>query len=237
MIAHYTKECTCTNNPTNLIITTIFGLFAAVNSAQAITVSNSATFNPVLQVDASSGTTSLNISGLTQAINKVTTTINLTKCDDPISSIGGCIGTGFSFNREIALRLTSPSGTIVNLINSDNDYYQFDTFTGQTPGTTAIFTFDDDALTLIGGDSLISGTYNPVGSLAAFNGENGNGNWTLTYQDTDLADPLSINAFSLSVSDPTPVPWETDALSVIGSTVLFGFGLWAKSKFAKPLQK
>jgi hypothetical protein len=32
---------------------------------------------------------------------------------------------------------------------------------------------------------------------------------------------------------PTPVPWETDALSVIGSTVLFGFGLWAKSKSAK----
>ena len=31
----------------------------------------------------------------------------------------------------------------------------------------------------------------------------------------------------------TPVPWETDALSVIGSTVLFGFGLWAKSKSAK----
>jgi hypothetical protein len=35
----------------------------------------------------------------------------------------------------------------------------------------------------------------------------------------------------------TPVPWETDALPVIGSTVLFGFGLWAKNKFAKPLQK
>jgi hypothetical protein len=76
-----------------------------------------------------------------------------------------------------------------------------------------------------------------VGSLAAFNGENGNGNWTLTYQDTVGADPLSINAFSLSVSDPTPVPWETDALPVIGSSVLFGFGLWARNKFAKPLQK
>jgi hypothetical protein len=35
----------------------------------------------------------------------------------------------------------------------------------------------------------------------------------------------------------TPVPWETDALPVIGSTVLFGFGLWARNKFAKPLQK
>jgi hypothetical protein len=35
----------------------------------------------------------------------------------------------------------------------------------------------------------------------------------------------------------TAVPWETDALPVIGSTVLFGLGLWAKNKFAKPLQK
>ena len=35
----------------------------------------------------------------------------------------------------------------------------------------------------------------------------------------------------------TPVPWETDALPVIGSTVLFGLGLWAKNKFAKTLQK
>ncbi len=33
------------------------------------------------------------------------------------------------------------------------------------------------------------------------------------------------------------VPWETDALSVIGSTILFAGGLWARNKFAKPLQK
>jgi hypothetical protein len=30
-----------------------------------------------------------------------------------------------------------------------------------------------------------------------------------------------------------PVPWETDALPVVASTVLFGLGVWAKSKFAK----
>ena len=30
----------------------------------------------------------------------------------------------------------------------------------------------------------------------------------------------------------TPVPWETDAIPVIGSTVLFGTGIWAKRKFA-----
>jgi hypothetical protein len=36
-----------------------------------------------------------------------------------------------------------------------------------------------------------------------------------------------------TIHNVIPVPWETDALSVIGSTVLFGFGLWAKSKSAK----
>lgn len=45
------------------------------------------------------------------------------------------------------------------------------------------------------------------------------------------------NVSASSLTPATPVPWETDALSVIGSTVLFGFGLWAKQKFAKPLQK
>jgi hypothetical protein len=36
-----------------------------------------------------------------------------------------------------------------------------------------------------------------------------------------------------TVQTATGVPWETDALPVVGATVLFGFGLWAKSKFAK----
>jgi hypothetical protein len=40
-----------------------------------------------------------------------------------------------------------------------------------------------------------------------------------------------------SFAPATAVPWETDALPVVGSTILFGAGLWAKRKFAKPLQK
>ena len=31
----------------------------------------------------------------------------------------------------------------------------------------------------------------------------------------------------------TPVPWETDALPVVGSTVLFGLGIWGKHKLAQ----
>jgi hypothetical protein len=35
----------------------------------------------------------------------------------------------------------------------------------------------------------------------------------------------------------TPVPWETDALSVIGSTILFGCGVWFKRKSANASKK
>ena len=42
---------------------------------------------------------------------------------------------------------------------------------------------------------------------------------------------------SIVSSTLTPVPWETDALSVVGTTILFGFGVWAKRKSAKSLEK
>jgi len=42
---------------------------------------------------------------------------------------------------------------------------------------------------------------------------------------------------SSTLSPATPGPWETDALPVMGSTILFGLGIWAKRKFAKPLEK
>jgi hypothetical protein len=35
----------------------------------------------------------------------------------------------------------------------------------------------------------------------------------------------------------TPVPWETDALPVVGATLFFAGGVWAKRKLAKPLDK
>jgi hypothetical protein len=35
----------------------------------------------------------------------------------------------------------------------------------------------------------------------------------------------------------TAVPWETDALSVVGTTLLFGFGIWRKNKLSQPKLK
>ena len=63
---------------------------------------------------------------------------------------------------------------------------------------------------------------------------------TFTNGLSALTNPNLIGFFDFTQSltfTATAVPWETDALPVIGSTVLFGLGLWAKSKFAKPLQK
>lgn len=66
-----------------------------------------------------------------------------------------------------------------------------------------------------------------------------NTNTGQAYYYPDLGDGTFFdrNANSLTFTSATAVPWETDALSVIGSTIVFGFGLWAKQKFAKPLQK
>ena len=43
--------------------------------------------------------------------------------------------------------------------------------------------------------------------------------------------------FSSGSNEITAVPWETDALSVIGVTTLFGFGVWTKRKRKVDLSK
>jgi len=37
----------------------------------------------------------------------------------------------------------------------------------------------------------------------------------------------------LSGASVEAVPWETDTLSLVGSTVIFGLGLWARNKFTQ----
>lgn len=38
---------------------------------------------------------------------------------------------------------------------------------------------------------------------------------------------------NINVTPAVAVPWETDALPVVGSTVLFGLGIWGKHKLAQ----
>jgi hypothetical protein len=48
-----------------------------------------------------------------------------------------------------------------------------------------------------------------------------------------VASRFDLQTYSASPNYAVAVPWETDSLPVIGSTVLFGLGLWGKSKLAQ----
>lgn len=41
------------------------------------------------------------------------------------------------------------------------------------------------------------------------------------------------SSFTISNFNAVGVPWETDALPVLGTTILFGAGVWAKQKFTR----
>jgi hypothetical protein len=77
--------------------------------------------------------------------------------------------------------------------------------------------------------SLVQGSFPglgaPVGSITSAAGDIGNGTFNAR------------EAINSSGSAITAVPWETDALSVIGATTLFGFGVWTKRKRKVDLSK
>jgi hypothetical protein len=77
--------------------------------------------------------------------------------------------------------------------------------------------------------SLVQGSFPglgaPVGSITSATGDIGNGPFNAR------------QAVNSTPSSVTAVPWETDALSVIGITTLFGFGVWTKRKRKVDLSK
>ena len=117
---------------------------------------------------------------------------------------GGC-----AFNNEIFFRLRSPAGTLVTFVPTS-------TYANTCPrGGRVIVSYDDDALALAN-NIPTAGSFRPPVSLAAFDGQEGVGVWTITIGDSVGADALSF--WSVSVELNTP---EETALSLAGE---FGLG-------------
>ncbi|MCO5190544.1 MAG: proprotein convertase P-domain-containing protein [Anaerolineae bacterium] len=87
-------------------------------------------------------------------------------------------------------------------------------------GDDILATLDDGASSPVenecaGSIPTINGTFSPNNALAAFNGENGNGTWTLTVEDFyTSADAGTLNGWSVEIcvednGSPTPTPTNT----------------------------
>ena len=111
------------------------------------------------------------------------------------------VGLDHTFVSDLQISLTSPEGTtvqVVTFLGGQN---------GQDGNNFCQTVFDDEAVTpfsaALGTAAPFTGSFTPNNALSAFDGEDGNGTWTLTVQDYNGQDTGSIRAFSVLVTtDP-----------------------------------
>ncbi|MBL8186413.1 MAG: S8 family serine peptidase [Acidobacteria bacterium] len=131
--------------------------------------------------------------------------IDGTTCTTAIGST--TVGIDHTFVNDLEIKLTSPGSTTVLAIdNTDGGGNNF----CQTR-------LDDDTAnpsiqTVVTANAPFTGTFKPANALSAFDGQNANGNWTLSAQDFFGADTGNIRAFSLIL---TPVVCQTAPCSVV----------------------
>jgi len=113
-----------------------------------------------------------------------------------ITDVNVTVNITHTWNADLDIYLISPLGSIVEL-SADN---------GGSGNNYNNVTFNDASTnTLPTGNATISGTYHPKGTLADFNGQNSNGNWTLRVIDDENGDGGTINSITINLCY-TPIP-------------------------------
>lgn len=197
---------------------------ALTTTAESAVLTASADYRPggspgggVVLVDGGMETRTLTLSDPGAAILSVTVTANVSSSDSNTTSISsdGTVDSNSSehWPSELFLWLTSPQGTMVELI-SPNVY-------GRAVGFSELVTLNfDDGGAVQSGDFINPGTFAPtIGSLADFASEDPTGNWTITVGDTQFNDPKSLNAWALTVTT-VPEPGSSTSLVALLLTVL-----------------
>ena len=140
--------------------------------------------------------------GLAPHVTDIDFRIDGTACSTTAGST--TVGIAHTFVNDLELRLTSPGGTTVKVIDntdgSGNNFCQV--------------LLDDDAASSIQSavtaNAPFTGTWMPANPLSAFDGQNPNGSWTLAAQDFFSGDTGSIRAFSVII--------DTKGAPTIGTT-------------------
>ncbi len=137
----------------------------------------------------------LNVSGATGAIANLVFSIDGTACSTDADS--ATVGLAHTWTGDIVLKLTSPSGTTVTLINRAGG--------GLNDGVNFCQTVLDDAAVdsiqaVAPEDAPYTGTWKPANPLSAFNGEDPNGTWTVNVSDNAFFDTGVLRAFSLAIT-------------------------------------
>lgn len=189
-----------------LYLKMIFWLIFALCSAciEAATITQSYTNSNAASVDPRSNNPvnrSVTVAGgdfpTVAEITDVNIAIRFDKRDNNGGNCNAYNG-GSVYNNEITFRLTSPTGTIVNLVNANTGYYSGNGH----PGNITV-TFDDEGIPFVGTTPL-AGIFQPQGNLSDFDSStNIAGTWTLFMSDSAGRDPLCFFSFTLTIEATT----------------------------------
>jgi subtilisin-like proprotein convertase family protein len=135
----------------------------------------------------------ITVSGLSSPVGDLNFSFDGSGCTADIGAT--TVGLEHTWVGDLVITLTSPQGTTVTLMNQPGGALN----SGNNFCNTLL---DDGATALIQGISPAgnpwTGSFKPASPLAAFNGQNGNGTWTLTVSDVASFDGGNVRAFSLA---------------------------------------
>jgi len=135
----------------------------------------------------------ITVSGLSGPVGDLNFSFDGSSCTSDAGAT--TVGLEHSWVGDLVITLTSPQGTTVTLMNQAGGALN----SGNNFCNTVL---DDSAAALIQSvtpaGAPFTGSFKPASPLAAFNGQNGNGTWTLTVTDVASLDGGNVRAFSLA---------------------------------------